>query len=685
MSTSLSLRTTAVPEAAERDAASAETDLLGRERAVVHEVVRLVAERAAAEEKLAVASTSNHAKVDAEYQQSRQALVEKQQRLESEARAEDEQRRRGIVSAAMAGGAQAKAEFAAASRRIAATFDEVRETAKTEYSRAKGRVEMDFESGRRTVEKEHAQALKPIQDASRIADDARQRLTHLTVKYNRFGLDPALPPPSRENFAKLDDPVYDLLKRLDGMTPNLKLLEALFIPRLMIGGRWMGLVVGMAFLFGIGAAVAGGGITGAAAGAVVGVVLGVAARMGLVKVVRSQLHREYDPLMQALADVTALNDHCRGLAQNKTNEAMTRVTTRRDDDLRRAKENRAQTVSTGEADRDERLRRINEVYAQRMVEVETTQARDLRAAIDAHDRRLAELKTKFESHLQKLEENYLALTERLRQRHAASKQAMTERWRAGMQAAAAECDAVNREVDGYGPSWDDPSWADRSFPRRVPPVQCFGTMALELAALPQGIAADPALMEGVRSEFLLPALRSFPAGANLLIEAPNEGRAAALAVLQASMFRLLTSLPPGQVRFTIVDPLGIGRSFGAFMHLSDYDQALVTNQVWTDARQIDDRLAELAAHMETVTQKYLRNEYATIEEYNAVAGEVAEPYRVLVIADFPSQFHEKSAARLASIAASGVPCGVLTLVAVDPTKPLPTDFRLDDLRLIVRT
>ena len=41
--------------------------------------------------------------------------------------------------------------------------------------------------------------------------------------------------------------------------------------------------------------------------------------------------------------------------------------------------------------------------------------------------------------------------------------------------------------------------------------------------------------------------------------------------------------------------------------------------------------------METVTQKYLRNEYASIEAYNAVAGEVAEPYRVLVVADFPYQ------------------------------------------------
>src|SRR5262249_52447148 len=41
---------------------------------------------------------------------------------------------------------------------------------------------------------------------------------------------------------------------------------------------------------------------------------------------------------------------------------------------------------------------------------------------------------------------------------------------------------------------------------------------------------------------------------------------------------------------------------------------------------------------------------------------------------------EKSAARLASIMSSGVPCGVLSLVAADLDRPLPTGLSLDDLR-----
>src|SRR5262249_45555566 len=151
-----------------------------------------------------------------------------------------------------------------------------------------------------------------------------------------------------------------------------------------------------------------------------------------------------------------------------------------------------------------------------------------------------------------------------------------------------------REAAGYCPTWDDLVWSSRSLPRLIPPVIRFGEVTLDLARIPNGVSPDSRLMEGLPLRLALPALRAFPSGANLLIETPPEGRAAALGVLQASMFRLLTSLPPGQVRFTIIDPIGIGRPFGAFMHLADFDGALVTNQVWTEARQIEDRLNELA-------------------------------------------------------------------------------------------
>src|SRR5262249_46319602 len=146
----------------------------------------------------------------------------------------------------------------------------------------------------------------------------------------------------------------------------------------------------------------------------------------------------------------------------------------------------------------------------------------------------------------------------------------------------------------------------------------------------------------------VPALLPFPERASLLLEASEEGRAVASDILHAVMLRFLTGLPPGKVRFTILDPLGRGEPFAAFMHLADHDELLVTSRIWTEAAKMDQRLSDLTAHMENVIQKYLRNQFETREEYNSQAGEVAEPYRVLVVANFPHNFSTESARRLLS-------------------------------------
>ena len=83
--------------------------------------------------------------------------------------------------------------------------------------------------------------------------------------------------------------------------------------------------------------------------------------------------------------------------------------------------------------------------------------------------------------------------------------------------------------------------------------------------------------------------------------------------------------------------------------------------------------------MENVIQKYLRSQFSSIEDYNAQAGEVAEPYRVLVVANFPANFTPQAARRLVSIVQSGSSCGVYALISVDTRQPLPQGFQLDDL------
>ena len=52
---------------------------------------------------------------------------------------------------------------------------------------------------------------------------------------------------------------------------------------------------------------------------------------------------------------------------------------------------------------------------------------------------------------------------------------------------------------------------------------------------------------------------------------------------------------------------------------------------------------------------------------------------MLVVADFPTVFDERSAARLVGITAGGIPCGVITLVARDLDRPLPPGVTAEDL------
>jgi hypothetical protein len=145
------------------------------------------------------------------------------------------------------------------------------------------------------------------------------------------------------------------------------------------------------------------------------------------------------------------------------------------------------------------------------------------------------------------------------------------------------------------------------------------------------------------------------------------------------MLRLLTSLPAGKVRFTIIDPVGLGENFAGFMHLADFDESLVASRIWTEPDHIEQRLADLSEHLENVIQKYLRNEYQTIEEYNREAGEVAEPFRFLIVANFPANFSEKAVKRLISVAGSGPRCGVYTLITCDTKQKLPPGCRAADL------
>ncbi len=230
------------------------------------------------------------------------------------------------------------------------------------------------------------------------------------------------------------------------------------------------------------------------------------------------------------------------------------------------------------------------------------------------------------------------------------------------------------------PSWDDRTWDHPKLPAEFPDAVYLGDARVEMKALAGDAEGDELYAYPGDGGVRLPVALSFPVRGSLLVNADSAGRGRGMEALQSAILRILCSFPPSKARFTIIDPVGLGQNFSALMHLADFDESLVGGRIWTETTHIERKLSETTEHIEKVIQKYLRNRYASIAEYNPEVGVMAEPYQFLVVADFPSGFTDLSLDRLASIVTSGARCGVYTLILHDTKAKPPASFPMSRLQ-----
>jgi hypothetical protein len=244
----------------------------------------------------------------------------------------------------------------------------------------------------------------------------------------------------------------------------------------------------------------------------------------------------------------------------------------------------------------------------------------------------------------------------------------------------AAMDTTAKTLSARFPIWDAPA-VDRWKPAKdFSSLAKLAQLELDLAKTTNALPKDPRLALPGPSQVSVPLALAFPEQGSLLFETNDSGDPTVIGTLNRIIVGLLAASPPGKLRFTIIDPVGLGQNFAGLMHLTDYEDALINRRIWTQRDHIEDRLAELNEHIEKVIQMYLRNEFATITEYNEQAGSVAEKYHFVVVADFPANFSETAAKRLQSIAQSGPRCGVFTLIHWDRRQPMPDGFVPDELR-----
>ncbi len=202
--------------------------------------------------------------------------------------------------------------------------------------------------------------------------------------------------------------------------------------------------------------------------------------------------------------------------------------------------------------------------------------------------------------------------------------------------------AFKVELGLYGGSWSHPEWLGLEPPSERIPVLRVGAANLPLdqdipVVIPWRALVLEQYVDHERQEVLRQLITSL-------------------------LFRFLTCLPPGKLRFLFIDPLGLGENVAHFMPLANHDPELISHRAWSDPHHIEKQLQEWTEHVEVVIQKYLQAEYRTLEEYNEKAGEIAEPYRVLVYFDYPAGLTSESARRMVSLVKHGPRCGVIPII-----------------------
>jgi S-DNA-T family DNA segregation ATPase FtsK/SpoIIIE len=413
---------------------------------------------------------------------------------------------------------------------------------------------------------------------------------------------------------------------------------------------------------------------------VIGLVASAMLTMILLMIAQQKLRNRFADVMQFTANARAAEHFWRQRSESElrrqqkaADEWQTQMLQARDQRAKRMQD------ATGE-----RIRQTRQTYAADVAELQSrsrgamsqcrqTYEQALQVAEDENRQRLQEL----DQRLRQVRQDAIEVAEREtseQQANISSRRAdVLQQWREAQQRLM-RLSQASRDLSAGLTRWPQGTSAAWSPPTESPPVVAIGDLLSTVPTL-----SRPDDDEVVNTCIDLPAVLQFPNDTAVLIEHDAAGRESSLRFVQALLLRLLTTVPPGRVQFTLIDPVGLGQSFSAMMHLADFDELLINNRIWTDTTQIREQLKKVAEQMENVFQTYLRSEFQTIEEYNAAAGEVAEPYHFVVVAGFPAGFTEESAGYLTSILSSGPRCGVYPILMQLVGQPLPRSFDADDL------
>lgn len=396
-------------------------------------------------------------------------------------------------------------------------------------------------------------------------------------------------------------------------------------------------------------------------GVISAVVIGVAGLVAVHPWARRMVKAEYPQVAAVLAEGRALQHAAAQLAMAENDAKLRRTAQKRDDRM-------AEAVQW----RENALKELNLYLKREMARIRTYAMQQRAAVKEQLDRSLQEIDAQgqrqqegdeeaFRAAEAQREADLIAERKRIEQAIESADRQGRQRIHAASQQAITWIQRSRRWCQAAFPAWDQIATDEPWQQKLTRPVLPLGTVRVE-QLLPESVRLDagaavaaPVNFEPLRDQYL--TITADPA-------AP-----ASVELIKTLILRALSTLPPGKTQIAVIDPPGLGRDYGWLMHLGDYDPELVTHRVWTQPPHIAKLLTSLAQKAEDFIQQSLRNQYATIEEYNRDAGPLAEPFRLLVWSSFPVGLDDQSWKPLLSLLDTGARCGIIPIFLIDPAQP----------------
>ena len=396
-------------------------------------------------------------------------------------------------------------------------------------------------------------------------------------------------------------------------------------------------------------------------GVTVAVGIGIAALIAVHPWLRRIVKAEYPQIQAALTRGQQLQRAAAQLAMMEN-----------DAELRRIAQKRDQRFADTAAWRENALKELNAHLKQEMARLRGYAATERSAVAEQLTRGLAEVDALGQRHEMSTSHEFATLQAERRAQLAVERKRFeeliertqavsTQRLHSASQQAATWLQRSRRWCQTHFPDWEQLA-SDETWQQQLTrPVLPLGMLRAD-AYLPKQTRADA-------GGSVLAPVTFEPLVDNYLTITADPSSPACQQLVKSLILRALTTLPAGKTQVSVIDPSGLGRDYGWLMHLGDYDAELVSHRVWTQSPHITKLITQLALKAEDFIQQSLRNQYATIEQYNRDAGPMAEPFRLLVWAGFPLGLDDQSWRPLQSLLDSGARCGIIPIFLIDPDLP----------------